>query len=292
MLSSKHKLLEIKTKALVDSLFIWNYKTNFKWRWIEFADYKEYDFSDDVKNIDFIKSQKEWKTLVKLYEEERELSIYFLIDVNSTFFATQDWIKKIDLLYEVLYLLWFSAIKAWDKIWAIIKTNNNYKKIFSAKKWKQNFINIINYIENSWKKTKKAESFFNFFKKEQKDDFDLLNYFNSLKIKKSLVFYFTYNLEVEEKYLKIATLKNDFIYCNLFTFFENNLNWEWISSFKNNNFSLNIDKNNKKKVEKYIWLRKEKIFNLKKDLNKKKSKYFYIDETKNVYLELFNLFKN
>ena len=70
MLKTKHKALELKTKTLVDSLFIWNYKTKLKWKWIEFADYKEYDYWDDVKNIDFI----------KLHAGKFSLSEYFMLD--------------------------------------------------------------------------------------------------------------------------------------------------------------------------------------------------------------------
>jgi len=117
MLNKKYKLLELKTKALVDSLFIWNYKTKHKWRWIEFADFREYTHWDPVKTIDFVKSEKAWKTLIKLYEEERELSVYFLIDIKDSFLQ-KFWNKtKKDSLLEIYYLLWLTAIQSWDKLW-------------------------------------------------------------------------------------------------------------------------------------------------------------------------------
>lgn len=290
MLDKKHKLLEIKTKALVDSLFVWNYKTKYKWKWIEFVDFKEYNFWDDIKNIDFIRSAQEWKTLVKLFEEERELSIYFLIDIKSNFFQEIFWVKKIDLIYEIIYLLWFSALKQWDKIWALVWNSEN-KKFFHSKKWKQNFINIINFIE--W--FKKQNTFLDFIKNKFSKNINsqntLLKYFNSLKVKNSLVFYFSDNLDIDEKDLKTLSIKNELIFIPIFSSFENNLSKNWVLWINNWKDSLFIDLSNKEKKDKYLKLRNEKLLSIKKKIRKNSWKFLIIDETKNIYLEIFNLFK-
>lgn len=327
MLDKKHKLLELKTSALVDSLFIWNYKTKIKWKWIEFIDYKEYDYSDDVKNIDFLRSEKEWKTLVKLYEEERDLSVYFIIDLNRTFFSDSLKIKKIDIVYDLLYLIWFSAIKQWDKFWAYIFDSKS-KKLNFAKKWKQNFINITkelekfgnDILESENNYFNKIKNFFNlnkenFFyknknlnknnniksvKSENKftDDINTnikksnwIKYFNSLKIKNSLVFFLTDELDIDDKDLKVLWIKNDLIVCNIFNWFENNLNFEWVVGFNKWENNITLDLDNKNKVEEYIDLRNEKILNFRKKIRKSWWKYILLDETKNTYKEVSKLFR-
>jgi len=303
MLYKNHKLLELKTSRFVESLFVWNYKTNQKWRGIEFATYKEYDFSDDYKNIDFIKSDREWKVLVKLYEEERELSVYFIIDLNESFYNSWFGFNKIDLVFEVLYLVWLSAIKSWDKVWAFI-FDNTIQNICLAKKWKNNFINIINLITKYAEKDTTNKWFINVIKSilfenifkiindnEKINKKSGLNYFNSLKIKNSMVFYLTDSLDVDLKDLKVLCVKNDLVLCNLFNSFENNLKWVWMSWFKSWNDSIFLDLDNKDKVNKYIALRSSKIDSLKKFIHRNWWKYILIDETKNIFKEFYKIFK-
>lgn len=294
MLDKTHKLLELKTTALVDSLFVWNYKTNFKWRWIEFATYKEYDFSDNVRNIDFIRSDREGKILVKLYEEERELSVYFIVDLNETFFNS--WLKneKIDLVYEILYLIWFSAIKNWDKVGAFI-FNWKEHNISVAKKWKQNFINIVNFVDKFRESESSNTKFLDLFKNNKKvsDNSDIktwLSYFNSLRIKNSLVIYISDNLDIDKKDLKILWVKNDFIFCNVFNSFENSLNWDWISWLKKWNDNIFLDLDNQDKLNKYRELRMIKINELKNFVLKNWWRYILLDETKHIYKEFYKIF--
>ena len=297
MLNKNHKLLELKTNALTDSLFVWNYKTNHKWRGIEFVDYKEYDFWDNIKYIDFIKSEQEWKTLVKLYEEERELSVNFIIDLNSTFYSW--WLpnNKIDIVYELFYLIWLSTIKSWDKLWTFIFSNDD-EKLHIAKKWKQNFINIVNSIDLfEYKFKQKNDTFLDIFKKwnknfeNKKNKKKWLSYFNSLRIKNSLVFYITDNLDIDSKQLKILWIKNDLIVCNIFNSFENTLEWKgilWLKKWENNIF---LDLDNKDKILKYKELRKNKILDFKKKIIRNWAKYILLDERKNIYKEFYKLFR-
>ena len=142
-MNKKQKILEIKTNKLVDSLFVGNFKTHFKWNWLEFADFREYNYWDDIKNIDWLTSEKEWKTLIRLYEEERELSIYFIIDTDENFDFEFDWKSKFDIIEELIYLIWFSSIKWGDKLGLFIY-NSSKKDFLIARKWKSNFINIVN----------------------------------------------------------------------------------------------------------------------------------------------------
>lgn len=323
MLKKKHKLLELKTSALVGNFFVWNNKTKYKWKWIEFNNFKDYDFSDNVKNIDFIKSEKEWKTLVRLFEENRELNIYFILDLNNSFYVNEKENIKMSTLYEVFYLIGLSAIKQWDKTWCLI-SYNWFEKILFAKKWKQNFINILKNIEwiekiyfkqewfiiniitkiknlfnnnknkkNNSEENKEIEKSKNKSKEKEKEKESILNYFNSLKIKKSLVFFLTDNLEIKNKELKILWIKNDFVVCNIFNSFENNLKWKGLKWFynSNSNSNLTVDLDDNEKKQKYINLRKNKILNLKKKVLNNKWKYLLLDDTKNIYKEMCKLFK-
>jgi len=292
MLEKKHKLLELKTKALVDSLFVWNYKTKHKWNWIEFVDFKEYSYWDLVKNIDFVKSAKVWKTLVKLFEEEKELSVYFVLDVNNSFIQEYNSKTKKDILLEIFYLIWLTCIKSWDKIWTLINYNKN--ELYFAKKWKQNFINIVNNIEKNFTKIVN-KSFFenikNIFKNKwntNPEDSNILSYFNSLKIKNSLVFYLTDKLDINSKDLKIISKKNDFILCNIFNSFENDLSWDWIIWV--DNLDIKIDLNSIKKIDEYKKMRFEKIKKLRQQILKYSWDYIMFDETKSVYKEFYKLF--
>ena len=273
-MNKKQKILEIKTNKLVDSLFVWSFKTHFKGNWIEFADFREYNYWDDIKNIDWLMSEKEWKTLLRLYEEERELNIYFIIDSDENFnlsyppnevplegnteenMLNSEEKSKYDIIEELIYLIWFSSIKWWDKLWLFIY--NSLKKDFlHARKWKSNLINVINktkeFITNKSekaifekrKKKIKENSFLEVLKgyiwgNKKSDDLleenkkpNNLSTFNALKIKQSLVFLLTSKTEIDDSGLKVLALKNDLIVCNIFHSFENTLYWEWIKWFNN-----------------------------------------------------------
>lgn len=292
MKDKQHKLLEIKTNKLVNSLFVWNYKTNIKWNWIEFVDYKEYDYSDDVKNIDFLKSDKEWKTLVKLFEEERDLNVYFIIDLNTTFFEKYTETRKIDIVYEIFYLIWLSAIKQWDKVWLFV-FDSERKEISFAKKWKQNFSNLVNILDTFWEDKSRHTNIKNIFNNKNKfQNTSWLKYFNSLKINKSVVFLLTDNLEMNEKDLKVLWLKNDLILCNVFNSFENNLNNGWLKKLKKWSFSFFVDLDKKNKVEEFTQLRNKKINSLKRKIHINLWRYVLFDETKNTHKEISKLFRN
>ena len=290
MFNKKHKLFDIKIKTLVKSLFIWNYKTNKKWFWIEFADYKEFNYGDDYKNIDFIKSSIEWKTLVKTFQEERELSTYFVIDLDETFFNSSDNIKKIDTLINTLNIFWNNNIKQWNKLWYFINYKNKTYFLY-AKKGINSLIQLINVLNNIYSENNFFYKIKNIFIKNNTKKINTLMYFNSLKINKSLVFYFTNKTEIEAKNIKLLSVKNDFIFCNIFNSFENNLFWEKIVWLSNKSKSTYVDLNNKKLVEEYIQLRKNKINKIKILINKFSGRYLLIDENTDIYKQLFLLSK-
>lgn len=275
-------IIDIKTNKLVDSLFIGNYKTHFKSKWIEFADYREYIPWDSIKSIDWVRSDLEWKTMVKLYEEERELSVYFLLDGHENIFFEHDGVNKLPMYEEFVRLLWYSAVKSWDKVWWLMFDDSRVEFTF-AKKWKPSLFNILSQFE----KFLQNKSFFDIFKKSQP-----IEYFNSLKINKSLIFLLSSRLDFDEKQLKILSLKHDFVFVNIFHSFENTLQGKWIYSLWNNDSHLTIDVDSTKKIDNFRQMRKKAISDLKQKIARYGGQYLYIDEKTKIYEKLLEFMNN
>lgn len=274
------KKLNLKINRLVDSLFVGNYKTAFKWRWLEFSDYRLYDENDDAKYIDFLASAREGKLLIKRFEEERELTVFFLLDLSETMNFWEDK-RKIETLIETFYILAFSANKNNDKIWSII-FNDNWFEFIKPWKWIKNIHKILEIIEKN--NIKKIPDF---------SVNKLITIFNNLPIKNSLVFLLTDKIwEIEDKNLKISSLKNDFVYINIFDFIENNLLEDgWIFRFKDKFKTFFINLRDKQKILKYRELRKNKIKDFAKKLNNLKISYLFLDNKTNIFSKLLVFFK-
>lgn len=272
--------LNIKTKKLVETLFVWNYKTRFKWRWIQFSDYTNYEFWDDSKYIDFLASQKEQKLLVKRFEEERELEVFFLLDTSRYMNFWYKDTKKIDSLKNFFALLWYQVIKNNDRMGALIFDENGYL-IVKPWKWKKTLIKILSNIDDK-----------KIFKKQNTNLQSILTLFNNLPIKNSLVFLLTDITDnIDTKTLKISSIKNDFVVVNVYDFFENNLlseSWTIWLKFGFQNIFLNL--RNKKKIDEYKKLRQQKIYEEQKRLQKLWIDSIYIDDKTNIQKTLLNFF--
>lgn len=287
--SEKIKKLDIKISRNVNNIFLWNYKTAFKWSGIEFADIRKYVPWDSVKHIDWITSAKQWSLYIKKYQEERQLTIFFLVDVGSSMqFGIKDQ-KKIDTLSEVLYTLAFSWLKNNDKIGAIIY-DDQVRDFIQPKKWKAHITKIVWAINKNLKKKESNLS--------PSDSLKALQLLNSLKYKNSLVFMLTddnildHITVSENKVCKISGIKNEIVYINIFDSFENNLADENFQINLHNQLGwINIDLRNKANLEKYRELRKQKIADLKKFLLKNWIDYLQFDETSNIFKELLNYFR-
>ncbi|MDD4530991.1 MAG: DUF58 domain-containing protein, partial [Candidatus Gracilibacteria bacterium] len=113
----KIKLIDLKTFKKVAGLFVGNYKTKFHGSGIEFKDLKEYSFGDEIRSIDWLSSAKTGKMLTKKYEEEREITTIFALDIGENMLFGIDK-PKIDTLLETFLILGFSSLKNNDKIGA------------------------------------------------------------------------------------------------------------------------------------------------------------------------------
>src|SRR3990172_358501 len=108
--------IEIKTKGLVNQVFSGEYHSVFKGRGMAFSEVREYQFGDDIRNIDWNVTARYNKPFVKIYEEERELTVMLLIDVSgSRLFGSEEKLKK-NIITEISAILAFSAIQNNDKI--------------------------------------------------------------------------------------------------------------------------------------------------------------------------------
>jgi uncharacterized protein (DUF58 family) len=147
--------LEIRSNKLVNEVFAGQYQSVFKGQGIEFAEVREYQIGDDLKNIDRNVTARHNKPYIKLFSEERELTIIFLIDISaSQYFGSKDKLKS-EISAEVAAILAFSALKNNDRA-GMISFTDKIESIIPPKKGKNNILRIINEIlapKSSGKKT-------------------------------------------------------------------------------------------------------------------------------------------
>lgn len=134
--------IEIKTRGLSRNIFAGEYHSAFKGRGMAFSEVREYQFGDDVRNIDWNVTARYNKPFVKIYEEERELTVMLLIDVSgSREFGSQDKLKK-NIVTEIAAVLAFSAIQNNDKI-GVIFFSDKIEKFIPPKKGRSHILRII-----------------------------------------------------------------------------------------------------------------------------------------------------
>lgn len=141
-LLKKVRKIEIKTRGLSQNIFAGEYHTAFKGRGMTFAEVREYQYGDDVRDIDWNVTARHNHPYVKVYEEERELTVMLLIDVSGSrlFGALGD--DKREKIAEVAATIAFSAIQNNDKIGVIFFTDR-VEKFIPPKKGKKHILFII-----------------------------------------------------------------------------------------------------------------------------------------------------
>ena len=118
-LLKKVRKIEIKTRALSHQIFAGEYHSAFKGRGMAFSEVREYQYGDDVRNMDWNVTARMRSPYVKVFEEERELTVVLLVDVSrSRLFGTSGTSRK-DMLAEIAAVLSFSAIINNDKVGAL-----------------------------------------------------------------------------------------------------------------------------------------------------------------------------
>ena len=138
----KVRHIEIRTKGLVNDLFGGEYHSIFKGRGMTFSEVREYVAGDDIRMIDWNVTARNDAPFVKIFEEERELTVYLLVDVSqSGNFGTINQFKS-ELAAELAAVLGFSAIKNQDKV-GLILFSDEVEKYISPKKNKSHVLRVI-----------------------------------------------------------------------------------------------------------------------------------------------------
>lgn len=141
-LLKKVRKIEIKTRGLSNQIFSGEYHSAFKGRGMAFSEVREYQPGDDIRAIDWNVTARFNSPFIKIFEEERELTVMLLVDVSaSENFGTQKQLKK-DLLTEICAVLAFSAIQNNDKI-GVIFFSDKIEKFIPPKKGKSHILRII-----------------------------------------------------------------------------------------------------------------------------------------------------
>jgi len=199
----KVEQIEIQTRGLVNDVFSGEYHSVFKGRGMEFSEVREYQYGDDIRTIDWNVSARIGHPYVKVFEEERELTVMLLIDVSSSGeFGTVERMKG-EIAVEICALLAFSAIKNNDKVGLIIFTDK-IEKYVPPKKGKQHVLRVLRellYFEPEDRKTNISVA---------------LEYLSNVVRKRSIVFLISdFISEDFSKALKIVNKKHDVVAINI-----------------------------------------------------------------------------
>jgi len=161
-LLKKVRKIEIKTRRLSDHVFGGEYHSTFKGRGMTFSEVRQYQFGDDVRNIDWNVTARYNEPYIKVFEEERELTMMLMVDVSgSQFFGTQQQFKK-EIITEIAATLAFSATQNNDKIGLILFTDR-IELFIPPKKGRSHVLRIIRELlehEPKSKQTRKRKPLF------------------------------------------------------------------------------------------------------------------------------------
>jgi uncharacterized protein (DUF58 family) len=199
-LLKKVRKIEIKTKGLSSQIFSGEYHSAFKGRGMAFSEVREYTHGDDIRSIDWNVTARFNSPFVKVFEEERELSVVILVDVSASgAFGTHSQLKQ-DLITELCAVVAFSASQNNDKI-GVIFFSDKIEKYIPAKKGKSHILRIIREL-------------IEFKPENKKTNLEVaLKYLTNVIKKKSVVFLIS-DFYTETNYkdaLKIANKKHDVV---------------------------------------------------------------------------------
>ena len=196
--------IEIKTRGLSNEIFAGKYHTAFRGRGMSFSEVREYRLGDDVRDIDWNVTARSSKPHIKIYEEERELTMMLLVDVSgSRDFGTTERMKQ-NIITEIAAVLAFSAAQNNDKVGCIF-FSDKVEKFIPPKKGKSHILMIIRELigfkpESSRTAISEAVRYLTNVNKKRCTTFILSDFMNSRRDKTAL-----------EDALKIAGSKHDLV---------------------------------------------------------------------------------
>jgi uncharacterized protein (DUF58 family) len=197
-LLKKVRKIEIKTRRLSDHIFSGEYHTSFKGRGMTFSEVRQYQFGDDIRAIDWNVTARYNEPYVKVFEEERELTMMLMVDISgSESFGTKNQLKS-EIVTEIAATMAFSATQNNDKI-GLILFSDQIELYIPPKKGKSHVLRIIRELIEFEPKSKKT------------DLSQALKFLSGTQKKKAIVFVIS-DFMVEDDYektLKIAGKKHD-----------------------------------------------------------------------------------
>ena len=193
----KVRKIEIKTRRLSDHIFSGEYHTSFKGRGMTFSEVRQYQYGDDVRAIDWNVTARYNEPFVKVFEEERELTMMLMVDISgSESFGTKNQLKR-DMVTEIAARLAFSATQNNDKI-GLLLFSDQIELFIPPKKGKSHVLRIIRELIEFESKSKKT------------DLSQALKYLSSVLKKKAIVFLISdFMVKDYEHTLKIASKRHD-----------------------------------------------------------------------------------
>ena len=196
-LLKKVRKIEIKTRRLSDHIFGGEYHSTFKGRGMTFSEVRQYQFGDDVRNIDWNVTARYNEPYIKVFEEERELTMMLMADVSgSQLFGTTNQFKK-EIITEISATLAFSALQNNDKV-GLILFSDEIELFIPPKKGKSHVLRIIRELLEFTPKSK------------QTDFSEALKYLSNVMKKKAIVFVLSdFITDDYERTLKIVGNKHD-----------------------------------------------------------------------------------
>lgn len=196
-LLKKVRKIEIKTRRLSDHMFGGEYHSTFKGRGMTFSEVRQYQFGDDVRNIDWNVTARYNEPYIKVFEEERELTMMLMVDISgSELFGTTNQFKN-EIVTEISATLAFSALQNNDKV-GVILFSDQIELFIPPKKGKTHVLRIIRELLEFKPKSNKT------------DIAQALKFLSSIMKKKAIVFVLSDFIdEGYEKTLKITGSKHD-----------------------------------------------------------------------------------
>ena len=196
-LLKKVRKIEIKTRRLSDHIFSGEYHSSFKGRGMTFSEVRQYQFGDDIRSIDWNVTARYNEPYVKVFEEERELTMMLVVDISgSESFGTTAQFKR-DILTEISATLAFSAIQNNDKV-GLLLFSNEIELFIPPKKGKTHVLRIIRELIEFKPNSKKT------------DLTHALRYFSNVMKKKAIVFILSDFIDTGyDNALKIVGKKHD-----------------------------------------------------------------------------------
>lgn len=274
--------VEIKTKGLSQNIFAGQYHTAFKGRGMAFSEVREYQYGDDIRNIDWNVTARFNHPYIKIFEEERELTVMLLIDVSgSREFGSVDKTKK-NIITEVAATLAFSAIQNNDKI-GVLFFSDRIEKFIPPQNGKKHILHIIRELIDLQPKSRKT------------DISMVLKYFSNAIKKKCTAFILSDFIDTNdfEQAMLLANKKHDLVALQIYDNRETELPNVGLLKIKDAETGeiVLVDSSNKAIRDLYQSVWNKKQYKLNQVFNRCRVDNVSIDTTEDYVKSLLKLFR-